>query len=206
MKRNNKLTIALFLTIPLLVFACGVIGLIAYLTLNFYAATNETVQNSQAVRIRTIPELAPGSPAPVINEPVVEVEAAKPVEAPVEPVVSAPTLFETNDPIDVSTDPLPEDAEEETATALEVAPAPIEPAAPQAVPDTIVDNEPATETIEVVEEAPVIEIPAEPVKIEQRPLPEVAAHPVSASIPPEAPKSDFVPGSSFFDQLLDQLE
>ncbi len=216
----------IYLTIvPLLFLGWAATGLfIPYLVLDHGRVSGNVVGNSGPIRIRTIARLEPVAPAQVATPPaVVEVEVIIPEQASAEPVVVAPTLSEPPEPAsstEVLIDPLSVAAAEDTAMVAEAAPAPVEPpvpvepAAPQAAaPETAADDElpvtsPLAETINPPDDLPVIEFPAEPVVVEPAP-PVIAANPPPQNNPPapvESPKSTFVPDSSFFDQLLDQVK
>jgi hypothetical protein len=207
--------------VPLLIFLCTTVGLVFYLAFNnLDAAVSRIARDSGPVRIRTIPSLAPVSPTPVTNGPIERAEGLSPVEIPSEPVLPGPlpaeetrTASETTSVQNVPAVPAEVEALVESISS--------EPA----LPDTAAGSEDTTTSAAAAagpgpadqneeptpaENLPVVEVPVEPVPSDQ-PAPESVAHPLpppqkDPPAPTASPESSFVPDSSFFDQLLDQVE
>ncbi len=231
MKRNRMLglNILIFiLALPLLTLMCAAISLLSYLAFSSLdAAVSSTTPDTGPVRIRTIPELAPVSPAPElhlaeviddsVSEPAAQTKAPPVAEAPAEPASEA----------DMPTGPSPEEEpgpapETTTPAAMEVSAEVVSSA--EALPETAVDGEEVTTSAAAVpdpgpadqyeepapaENLPVVEVPIEPVPA--APPPEIVTAPAPRP-QPEAPaqtapsEPSFVPDSSFFDKLLEQVD
>ena len=120
MKRRRivGLNILIFiLALPLLIFMCAAISLLSYLAFSSLdAAVSSTTPDAGPVRIRTIPELAPVSPAPElhlaevtddsVSEPAAHTKAPPVAEAPAEPASEADTP--TGPSPEVEPGPVPE--------------------------------------------------------------------------------------------------
>jgi hypothetical protein len=227
MKRNQILGMKLLgfsLAIPLLIVVCAGTSLVSYLAFSSLgAAAGGTAPDSGPVRIRTLPGLAPVAPAPVTNEsdlhltgvieeaepePIVEIEAPPVVEAPAEPVIEAETSAEP--PVEeagIAPEPVPtqDEAAEPTKTIVSEA-APLD--APTTAEGTAAGPENGSSP--PVEDLSMVEAPAEPIIVEPV-QPEMAANPApppqKEPPAPAAPSEPtFVPDSSFFDQLLEQVD
>ena len=209
MKRNLVLglnILTLIFTVPLLIFMCTTTGLVSYLAFNnLDAAVSRTARHSGPVRIRTIPPLDLISPAPVTNEPLA------PAEAQVDPTVSEAALVGPANDIETSTgSSLAEETRmtQETGLTQNEPVAPAEVVVPAVMPlDTAAGNKSSTasphnEVPGPAENLPVVEVPTVLAPAEP-PAPEIAVNPESAQTAPSEPT--FVPDSSFFDQLLEQV-
>lgn len=212
------------LAIPLLILFCAASGLVSYLAFSILgAAAGGAAPDSGPVRIRTLPKLTLVAPAPVTNEPELHlagvIEAAEPepvvdieappvveVQAPVEPVIEAETSAGPPPVEEAERAPNPVPTQEEAAA----------PAASEAAPlDTTpaVDDEaagPENGPLSQQEDMSPVEAPAEPIIVEPV-QPVIAANPApppqQAPAAPVAPSEPtFVPDSSFFDQLLEQVD
>jgi len=205
-KQTSGLKILTFsLAMPLLIFSCVAVSLLSYLAFSSLGLTaDKSAPDSGPVRIRTIPELETIPPEPVTEgpdlaevieerepEPVIEIEASPVVEAPAEPALGTETLT-TSSPV------------EEARTAPETVP--LDTAAADEDTAAVPENgtSPQVEDLSMVEAAaePIVAEPVQP-EIAANPAPPPKKDPPAPAAPSEP---TFVPDSSFFDQLLEQVD
>lgn len=215
MKHNHNMGPKILIfsaAVPLLIFTCLATGLIAYLAFNLDVGAGRISRDSGTVRIRTIPELAPASPTLVTTEPAQSVERPALAEVPAETVLSEPALIGPANEAETSSGSSPA---EETKMVIETASVQNEPPVVETTPvDTAAVKKSSTvlpqpEVSVPPENLPRVEVPVAPVPPEQT-LPDLAANPLPPQnkLPVQTVPSEpsFVPDSSFFDQLLDQVD